>query len=127
MATSRPFAYNTGVTITGTIQVGNLSIGTLTNTSDWLNIGPSTTAKAQINLEAGVAPTTPTGRFTVIAPEVVLIKYPTPDTAVTVVVLGVVSQFTAPLYVAPKPLDVAPAAKVTVSPEVPIVNVVLLV
>jgi hypothetical protein len=31
MATSRPFAYNTGVTITGTIQVGNLSIGTPTS------------------------------------------------------------------------------------------------
>jgi hypothetical protein len=30
MSTSRPFAYNTGSTITGTIQVGNLSIGTPT-------------------------------------------------------------------------------------------------
>jgi hypothetical protein len=27
MATSRPFAYNTGVGITGTTQVGNLAIG----------------------------------------------------------------------------------------------------
>ena len=30
MSTSRPFAYNTGSTITGTIQVGNLAIGTPT-------------------------------------------------------------------------------------------------
>ena len=28
MATSRPFAYNTGATINGTVQVGNLAIGT---------------------------------------------------------------------------------------------------
>ena len=28
MATSRPFAYNTGTTISGTIQVGNLAVGT---------------------------------------------------------------------------------------------------
>lgn len=37
---------------------GNLSIGT-TSTTDWLNIAASTTAKAHINLAAGVAPTTP--------------------------------------------------------------------
>ena len=30
MATSRPFAYNTGTTISGTIQVGSLSVGTPT-------------------------------------------------------------------------------------------------
>lgn len=30
MSTSRPFAYNTGSTINGTIQIGNLSIGTPT-------------------------------------------------------------------------------------------------
>jgi hypothetical protein len=39
---------------------GNLAIGTLAATSDWLNIGASTTAKAQIFLAAGTAPTTPT-------------------------------------------------------------------
>lgn len=27
MSTSRPFAYNTGSTISGTIQIGNLAIG----------------------------------------------------------------------------------------------------
>jgi hypothetical protein len=30
MATARPFAYNTGSTISGTIQVGDLSVGTPT-------------------------------------------------------------------------------------------------
>ena len=30
MSTSRPFAYNTGSTITGTIKIGNLAIGTPT-------------------------------------------------------------------------------------------------
>jgi hypothetical protein len=38
---------------------GNLLIGTTTNTTDWLNIAASTTAKAQIFLTAGVDPTTP--------------------------------------------------------------------
>jgi hypothetical protein len=37
MATSRPFAYNTGTTITGTIQVGNLAIGT--TRTNYLPIG----------------------------------------------------------------------------------------
>jgi hypothetical protein len=37
MATSRPFAYNTGTTISGTIQVGNLAIGT--TLTDYLPIG----------------------------------------------------------------------------------------
>lgn len=31
MATARPFAYNTGATISGTIQVGNLAVGTPTS------------------------------------------------------------------------------------------------
>ena len=30
MSTSRPFSYNTGSTIAGTIQVGNLAVGTPT-------------------------------------------------------------------------------------------------
>ncbi len=38
---------------------GNTSIGTTANTGDWLNIGASTTAKAQIFLAAGTAPTSP--------------------------------------------------------------------
>ena len=37
MATSRPFAYNTGTTIDGTIQVGNLAIGT--TRTNYLPIG----------------------------------------------------------------------------------------
>jgi hypothetical protein len=37
---------------------GNLSVGT-TSTTDWLNIAASTTAKAHINLAAGVVPTSP--------------------------------------------------------------------
>ena len=37
MATSRPFAYNTGTTIDGTIQVGNLAIGT--TRANYLPIG----------------------------------------------------------------------------------------
>jgi len=43
MPTSRPFAYNTGSTISGTIQVGNLAVGTptsgFTGTPKWWN-GP---------------------------------------------------------------------------------------
>jgi len=31
MATANPFAYNTGAVINGTIQVGNLSVGTPTS------------------------------------------------------------------------------------------------
>lgn len=43
MATSRPFAYNTGSTISGTIQVGNLAVGYpstgFTGSMEWWN-GP---------------------------------------------------------------------------------------
>jgi len=43
MATARPFAYNTGSTITGTIQIGSLAVGTptlgFTENPKWWN-GP---------------------------------------------------------------------------------------
>ena len=38
---------------------GNFAIGSTANTTDWLNIAASTTAKAQIYLAAGTAPTAP--------------------------------------------------------------------
>lgn len=38
---------------------GNVAIGSTSNTTDWLNIAASTTAKAHIYLAAGVAPTSP--------------------------------------------------------------------
>jgi hypothetical protein len=38
---------------------GTISIGSTSNTTDWLNIAASTTAKAQIFLAAGTAPTSP--------------------------------------------------------------------
>ena len=58
------FSNNTGWGLYGAgtannYLAGNLSVGTLT-TTDWVNIGASTTTKAQIFLTAGVDPTTPT-------------------------------------------------------------------
>jgi hypothetical protein len=41
------------------VSNGNLILGGTTNTTDWLNISASTSAKAQINLESGTAPTSP--------------------------------------------------------------------
>ena len=55
------------------------------------------------------------------APAVVLQKYPLPLTAEKVAVFGVVSQST--VHVLPNPVCVAPDAKATVPPHLPIVTV----
>ena len=61
------------------------------------------------------------GKVRVIAPAVVLIKYPFPETPVSGLVLAVVHQSTVPVL--PKPDCVAPQASVIVVPDSPRVNV----
>ena len=58
------------------------------------------------------------GRVTVIPPDVVFTKNPSPLTAVNGLVLAVVHQSTVPVL--PKPVCAAPLPKVTVSPDAPI-------
>ena len=61
------------------------------------------------------------GNVTVIAPEVVLTKYPSPEAAVKLAVLIALCQFTAPAL--EKPDAEAPDPNDTVSPLLPIVKV----
>jgi hypothetical protein len=54
---NRTFIGNTSTT--STWLGGNLLVGTRIDGASWVNVGAGTTAKSQINLTSGVAPTTP--------------------------------------------------------------------
>ena len=70
-----------------------------------------------------MAPAVPAGRATAKPPLLVFKKYPSPSDAVKPAVLIVVCQSTVPVL--PKPVCEAPVPKVTVSPDAPIVIVLL--